>query len=380
MYVDLSFNAPNNEGGGIFAQLQESGGTLTITNQTSFVQCINTENEGGGMVIFSNGSNSRCIISDNVIFEKCKAIWGGAICNIQRDGASVEVHDITFEKCEAIGGGAIIIAQYEGTSFEVHDVIFEKCDAYQQDGGAIYIIQNGRVSFDVHNVLFKECEAIQFGGTIFIFSVPYWGDMGPGTTTISESTFSGSKSVNRGGAIYTVLYDDAALTIDNTQFNFCYSSDSDGGSIFALIYEGSLSLNQVIFTDCNCTQPGSGGAIAIGQLQSNCRISIIESSFTNCKTLPGSYSQYGWGGAIYIQMGFEVSDLSSTNFLLTDLSFTNCAAFENIGNNLHILSPNTYNTGIAIAANSLLTVKDQSKPPKLIPDLYTNDKYSKDYM
>jgi predicted outer membrane repeat protein len=54
--------------------------------------------------------------------------------------------------------------------------------------------------------------------------------MGSITATISESTFSGSKSVNRGGAIYAELNYDAALTIENTQFESS-NSNSDGGLI-----------------------------------------------------------------------------------------------------------------------------------------------------
>ncbi|KAA6372449.1 MAG: hypothetical protein EZS28_032024, partial [Streblomastix strix] len=366
----------NNDGGGIFAQLQNSGGTLTITNQTSFVQCINTEwGYGGGILISSNGLNSRCIISDNVKFNKCKAHRGGAVCIELYDGASFEVHNVIFKECEAkYQGGAIYIGQYDGASFDVHNVIFKECKA-QYYGGAISIDQDYEASFDVHNVIFKECESQYYiGGAIQIREGYYKDNMGSITATISESTFSGSKSLNSGGAIFAELSYDAALTIDNTQFESCYSTNSDGGSIFAQINNGSLQINLVSFVGSSCSQPGSGGAIAIVQYNSNNHISITDSSFTNCLTLPGSSSQrYGWGGAIYIQIIYQASLLTETNFLLTDLSFTNCTAFENIGNNLHILSPNTYNSGLAIAANSLLTVKD-------LTDLYTNDSYSNDYM
>ncbi|KAA6361266.1 MAG: hypothetical protein EZS28_043207 [Streblomastix strix] len=97
----------NYDGGGIFAQIQETGGNLTITNHTSFVQCINTGYEGGGILIFSYGSNSRCIISDNVKFNKCKANRGGAIFIELYEGASFEVHNVIFKECEA---------QYQGGS------------------------------------------------------------------------------------------------------------------------------------------------------------------------------------------------------------------------------------------------------------------------
>ncbi|KAA6368101.1 MAG: hypothetical protein EZS28_036372 [Streblomastix strix] len=370
----------NNDGGGIFAQLQNSGGILTITNHTSFVQCINTIWGGGGILIFSNGLNSRCIISDKVIFEKCYAERGGAIYIEQYEGGSFDVHNAKFKECNAYNnGGAIYIEQYFGGSFDVHKAIIKECEA-QNQGGAIFIRQYFGGSFDVHNAIIKECEA-QSGGAIYTQTWYYWGNMGSSTATISGSTFSGSKSVNEGGAIYTELYEDVALTIDNTQFNLCYSTDSDGGSIFAFINEGSLSLNQVIFTDCNCTQPGYGGAIAIVQQDYKSRISITDSSFTNCLTLPGSSSQrYGWGGAIYIQIRYQASLLTETNFLLTNLSFTNCAAFENIGNNLHILSPDIHATGEAIQSYNLLTVKDLSDPPNIISDLYISPSYAYDYM
>ncbi|KAA6346211.1 MAG: hypothetical protein EZS28_052107, partial [Streblomastix strix] len=275
----------NNDGGGIFAQIPETGGNLTITNHTSFVQCINTVYGGGGILIFYNGSNSKCLISDNVIFEKCQAERGGAIYIRQFDQASFEVHNAIFKECKAYNkGGAIYIEQYEGASFDVHNAIIQECEAYYF-GGAIYIELNERGSFDVHNVKFNQCEAQYYGGAIYIDIGHYWDYMVSGTATISGSTFSGSQSIGNGGAIFTVLYDDAAFTIDNTQFNLCYSTNSDGGSIFAQINSGSLSLNYVKFNGSSCTQPGSGGAIAIVQRSSYSRISITESTFTNCQTL-----------------------------------------------------------------------------------------------
>ncbi|KAA6381846.1 MAG: hypothetical protein EZS28_022627, partial [Streblomastix strix] len=335
----------NNDGGGIFAQLRETGGTLTITNHTSFVQCINTVNGGGGILIFSYGSNNKCIISDNVIFEKCEAGMGSAIYLVQEDGASFEVHDVQFIECTS--------RYYGGT---IHYQLWN---------------ENDMSSFILDGAQFISCSTKQNGGSLSILVFP-------GITTISGSTFAGSQSIGIGGAIYAELNLNSALTIDNTQFEQCNSTDSDGGSIFAYINSGSLSIYQVSFVGSSCSQPGSGGAIAIVQQNSNSRISITESSFTNCKTLHGS-SRYGWGGAIYIQMGFEASDLSSTNFQLTDLSFKNCKA-SGAGNNLHILSDDITAVGNQIIAGSLLTVKDSNDPPNIISDLYINEWYCFDYM
>ncbi|KAA6366932.1 MAG: hypothetical protein EZS28_037541, partial [Streblomastix strix] len=258
------------DGGGIFARLQNSGGTLTITNHTSFDQCINTVYGGGGINIVNNGLKSNCIISDNVIFEKCEAKWGGAIFIEQFDKASFEVHDVIFKKCEAEDGGAINIEQRDGASFDVLNVIFKECFS-RRHGGAIYYqlwIENDISSFNLDGVQFINCQCQQqYGGSLLIL-------MYSGITTINGSTFSGSQSIGIGGAIMVYIWYGAALVIENTQFESCNSTSSNGGSIYATINSGSLSINQVRFIGSSCSQPGSGGAIAIIQQNSNSRISI----------------------------------------------------------------------------------------------------------
>ncbi|KAA6403981.1 MAG: hypothetical protein EZS28_000491 [Streblomastix strix] len=319
---NVKFNecSVNNDGGGIYAQLQNSGGTLTVTNHTSFVQCNNTDWGGGGMNIVSYGSNSKCIISDNVIFEKCEAGIGGAIYLDRRDGASFEVHNCQFVECTS-----------------------------RYYGGAIYyqsLNNNNIPSFILDGVSFISCSSQYNSGNGGSLSITVFS----GTSTINGSLFSGCQSLNNGGAINIDLYSNSALIIDNG-----------------------------IFTDCGCLGPGRGGAIAIYQQQSNCLISITNSSFTNCKTLSGISNQYGWGGAIVIKMELQASQLNATNFILSDLSFTNCKA-SCAGNNLHILSPDTLATGQAIKNGNLLTVKDPSIPPNIISDLYTSPQYAYDYM
>ncbi|KAA6370645.1 MAG: hypothetical protein EZS28_033828, partial [Streblomastix strix] len=336
----------NNDGGGIFAQLQNSGGTLTITNQTSFDQCINNAWGGGGINIVNKGSNSSCIISDNAIFEKCEAGMGSAIYLDQCDGASFEVHNVYFKECFSKGQGRTI-------HYELRN-------------------QNDISSFILDEAQFIGYSTKQNGGSALI-------KMSSGTSTISGSTFSCSKSVDRGGAINADIWSGAALIIDNAQFESCNSANFDGGSIFAQIDSGTLSINQVRFIGSSCSQPGSGGAITIVQYNSYSRISITESSFMNCQTLPGTSNQYGWGGAIYINIQYNPPTLTTTNFQLTNLSFTNCKA-SGAGNNLHILSDDTTAVGNQIKTGSLLTVKDLFDPTNIISDLYTNEWYCFDYM
>ncbi|KAA6360356.1 MAG: hypothetical protein EZS28_044117, partial [Streblomastix strix] len=170
------------------------------------------------------------------------------------------------------------------------------------------------------------------------------------------------------------------LTIkEGCSFSSC-SSSVNGGAIYAeLNFNAALSIDNGIFNDCNCTQPGNGGALCILQQTDSSKIFITDTSFINCLTLPGTSNQYGWGGAIYINISYNPPSLTATNFQLTDLSFTNCKA-SGAGNNLHILSDNTTAVGNQIKTGYLLTVKDLSNPSNLISDLYTSPSYSYDYM
>ncbi|KAA6354515.1 MAG: hypothetical protein EZS28_049958, partial [Streblomastix strix] len=242
---------------------------------------------------------------------------------------------------------------------------FEECKSNNLEGGAILM---KILSFEsiciIDGVQFINCQG-SGGGAINQQSE------GSQITINGSSSFTSCSSLlNPGGAIHSILNSGGTL-IENTQFESCNSANSDGGSIFASITEGYLIINKVTFIGSSCIQPGSGGAISIVQQNSYSRISITDSSFTNCKTLPGS-TRYGWGGAIYIFTSIQATDLSLENFQLTDLSFFNCKA-SGAGNNLHILSDDTSAVGNQIKTGSLVTVKDMSNLPNIISDLYTNE-------
>ncbi|KAA6374958.1 MAG: hypothetical protein EZS28_029515 [Streblomastix strix] len=226
----------------------------------------------------------------------------------------------------------------------------------------------------IDGVEFKNCQGPRGG------AISYVGNDNNNLNIKGSTSFTSCSSLsNPGGAIHSILNNGGSTLIDNTQFESCNGANSDGGSIFAQINNGSLSINKVTFIGSSCSQPGSGGAIAIVQQNSYSHISITESSFTNCKTLPGSSSQYGWGGAIDIEIGFEAYFLTLENFQLKDLKFANCKA-SGAGNNLHILSDDTTAVGNQIITGSLVTVKDTSNLPNIISDLYSNEQYCFDYM
>ncbi|KAA6382839.1 MAG: hypothetical protein EZS28_021634 [Streblomastix strix] len=175
-----------------------------------------------------------------------------------------------------------------------------------------------------------------------------------------------------GGGIFFNLEGGQFLIKDYCKFTECQSSQS-GGGISSNLYGGTLNIEDATFDRCTGTQPGNGGALSLNQGVSSIII-ITNSSFINCKTISNSSNQrYGWGGAIFIQTSVTAENLNETNFLMSELTFTGCSAVNSIGNNLHIRSENTYNTGIVIVARQLFTVKDTL-------NLYTSPEYSNDYM
>jgi hypothetical protein len=63
----------------------------------------------------------------------------------------------------------------------------------------------------------------------------------------------------------------------------------------------------------------------------------------SCSTI-GS-GAFGWGGAISIKTSVSTTDLTSSNFEMKDLIFSDCLPEVNIGNNIHIQSDNAMNIG-----------------------------------
>ncbi|KAA6383691.1 MAG: hypothetical protein EZS28_020782, partial [Streblomastix strix] len=381
--VNSEFNnihqVTNNQlGGAVISGRIEKGQIFRIRNQCQFKNITST---GQGGAIYITGDYITIEIN-RVSFIKCKGISGGAIFAQSQEGLSLTIENQSeFKQCEITGnnedqgGGAIYLIMYRrGISpniFYIRNSVFEECKGSNNRGGALQITLSDSESV-IDGVQFINCQGSRGG------AINYQSE-GSQITINGSSSFTSCSSIsNPGGAIHATQSSRSSL-IENTQFETCNSANSDGGSIFASITSGTLSINKVTFILSSCAQPGSGGAIAIVQQNSNSYISITESSFTNCKTLPGSSNQYGWGGAIYINISYNPPSLTTTNFQLTDLSFTNCKA-SGAGNNLHILSDDTHATGQAIKNENFLTVKDLNDLPNIISDLYINEMYCYDYM
>ncbi|KAA6396293.1 MAG: hypothetical protein EZS28_008178 [Streblomastix strix] len=371
----------NQQGGAAISGNFDYGNILRIRDQCKF---NNITSNGNGGAIYCRGEIFNIEIN-RVSFIKCKGISSGAIFASSEVRLSFTIENQSeFKQCEIFGndenqgGGAIYLITlergYDNNQFNIRNSVFEECKGNNNKGGALQItLKNLKNTFNIDGLQFINCQGSSGG------AINYQSE-GSKLTIKGSSSFTSCSSIsNPGGAIHSILNNGESTLIENSQFESCNSANSDGGSIFASINNESLSINQVRFIGSSCSQPGSGGAIAIVQQNSNSYISITESSFTNCKTLPGSSNQYGWGGAIYINISYNPPSLTATNFQLTDLSFTNCKA-SGAGNNLHILSPDSHATGQVIKNENFLTVKDQYYQPNIIYDLYTSPQYAYDYM
>ncbi|KAA6374883.1 MAG: hypothetical protein EZS28_029590, partial [Streblomastix strix] len=159
---------------------------------------------------------------------------------------------------------------------------------------------------------------------------------------------------------------------DSSSFTNCQSTSGSGGAIYAQLSGSKINIDGTTFDRCSATQPGNGGALSIYQQTATSIIKINNVAFTNCKTLSGSFSTFGWGGGIFIQTSVTASQLTQSNFYLTNIAFSGCQSVI-AGHNIHIRSPNTKATGQTIADNVLLTVNG-------IDDLYISLSYVNDYI
>ncbi|KAA6388031.1 MAG: hypothetical protein EZS28_016442, partial [Streblomastix strix] len=386
-------------GGGIYVDIQDQG--VSIINKVQFNYC--NANNGGGIYILVNQYNEMKQIFNGTQFTNCEAQQqgGGMYMSLQQVNSILELIDLSFENCHVLGdfsgGGGIFVQIFEHALLLMSETcLFKNCSSgfmgggycmiceetesniqitgylefencSSKSGGGMFVYIDEQATVNINQISFKDCSAQSGGGLMTDIK-------NRGKFSISGiSSFLNCESLN-GGGIYSNIDSQGQLIIINQSiFTECKSISGSGGGIYSYLYEGTINIEDTTFDRCTCTQPGNGGGIALYQGSSSI-ISITNSSFIDCKTISNTSDQrYGWGGAIFIQTSVTAENLNETNFLMRDLIFSGCSALNQLGNNIHIQSFDTYATGEAIKNGSLLTVKD-------IPDLYENKLYGADYM
>ncbi|KAA6388028.1 MAG: hypothetical protein EZS28_016445, partial [Streblomastix strix] len=370
--INLYYNNKSGQGNGvaITAYLQTGSQLKIEDSQFILFKCYHTI--GGGTIQLNINNEGQVTIS-NSSFDKCESRLGGAIYSEIFTGGKLTINGLTnFTQCKADYGGGFfahiagrnsLLTLEDGLKFDGNNV-----DNTYGGGVCIYIFDLGQ-NDNIYG------EDIGRGGGLFV-------GVYSGAQLIMSGTcvFKNCSAVN-GGGIFSEIIHGGQINIKNQCiFSECKTSDSGGGIYSDMYNEGTVNIEDAIFDSCTCTQPGNGGGIALIHKPSSI-ILITNSSFINCKTVTNSSnSSYGWGGAIFIQTEITAENLNTSNFLLKNLIFIGCSAVNTIGNNLHILSIDTYATGEAIKNRNLLTVIDLLNPPNILSDLYTSPSYAYDYM
>ncbi|KAA6386665.1 MAG: hypothetical protein EZS28_017808, partial [Streblomastix strix] len=299
-----------------------NGGQLLI--QRTSIQTYKLSNEMSLIMIKSDETSTQEIFRNNKI-----EIVRSSFSDIEQSGS---------------GNGAVINAELRSeSSLKINDSSsFTNCIS-ELNGGGIYSIISG------------------------------------GSVQLSGVTFAGCNGINGGGIFIDLDSGDILSITDSCQFTNCQSTSGSGGAIYAQLSGSNINIDGSTFDTCSATLPGNGGALSLYQQTANSIIKINNVAFTNCKTLSGSFSTFGWGGGIFIQTSLTASQLTQSNLYLTNIAFSGCQSIV-AGHNIHIRSPNTKATGQAIADNVLLTVKNLTDLPNLISNLYTSTSYASEYM
>ncbi|KAA6370721.1 MAG: hypothetical protein EZS28_033752, partial [Streblomastix strix] len=412
-------------GGALY--LRSINEALNTVENNQFYYC--TANEQGGAIQQSSSVDSLQFIK-GVLIENCESqnVGGGIMVDLfdssPNFGALAEIKQTTIINCKTsyfsygLGGGGIYASIIEGT-LNIEDSIISNCNSSQTaNGGGINIRkESNNAKLFISNTSLISCKTIakdsypefNYGGGIFLDTSLTTSKLNSQNFLLTDLVFTGCESGAQAGhnihivspniqATLLFIKNGNLLTVNNTvnlYENELYANDYMGldnlkfmsgrpfinpyyidpasGAIYSTLSGGVLIIEDSTFNTCNCTQPGAGGALAIIQ-DFTSKVFIRNTSFINCKTIMNSSSDYyGWGGAIYIQSSVSSNELSYSNFQMTDLTFSGCEAVNQIGNNIHIVSPDTHLTGLTIAVLGLLTVNG-------INDLYSSQSYQNDYM
>ncbi|KAA6370650.1 MAG: hypothetical protein EZS28_033823, partial [Streblomastix strix] len=397
-------------GGGIFLRCNEPGNQILMNGQIQFENCSSSYLGGGICITIFNNSTVEI---NNTSFKDCSAEYGGGLEGLVSDGGQLSITGQTsFQNCESnfYGGGCYLSIIDNGriNISSTDQILFDNCSAYYQGGGIVVIVYGGRNLSISSSILFYNCKSNiddnGFGGGIYA----QFNGSESSIQITGQIQFENCSSSYLGGGMFIRIYNQQIIEINQISFKDCCAkqgggidvdidsggqlyiknqsiftgckTSQTGGGIYSKIYDGTVNIEDTTFDSCTCIQPGDGGALALIHGLSSI-ISITNSSFIDCKTISNPLDQrYGWGGAIFIQTSITASRLNQSNFLLANLIFIGCSAVNSIGNNIHIRSINTSATGEAIKNGNLLSVKDLSNPPNIISDLYTSVSYAYDYM
>ncbi|KAA6373536.1 MAG: hypothetical protein EZS28_030937, partial [Streblomastix strix] len=358
-------------GGGLYANFSE--GNLTFRGQCKFMDCQCTSGGVGCYLEILEFSVNITIIGE-IQFERCiSTVGSSAMVIYSRSTGYIHINQMSFRDCAGVNGagGLYINAMLDSEITITGKVSINNCTNGWGSGGGFQCNLYGGFINITGELEFEECEGPSGSGFFILLE-------NHAVAEINKALFKNCITWEYGGGFAALIRDESQLIFKGVaQFKQCSCISEiyipvGGGGIYSDINDGVLNMKDSIFDTCNCSQPGTGGAVSIIQ-GVNGKVFIKNASFTNCKTLLNSTkSLFGWGGALFLFTSVSSNALSSSNLLMNDLSFGGCESVI-AGHNIHIRSTDTKATGLAISSQQLLTVNGTT-------DLYTSPDYEVDYM
>ncbi|KAA6372371.1 MAG: hypothetical protein EZS28_032102, partial [Streblomastix strix] len=272
-------------GGAIYASIQ-SGGILTIDGQCKFTQCT-AQNNGGGIFAQIEGENSKLIIRDGAIFDTCSSQgFGGGLNAMMNNGAQLTFQgDCQFQNCSVnsgSGGGIYASVGNEGSLIQcLGELTFDNCSSLWSGGGAS-LGSWDKASIEINKVTCIDCKSEQSAGlNVQPDSDTYFTISGKASFTRCESTGSG------GGLFLYIQGENAEIQLTGEmEFIDCFGEFGGGLSIYSSQIISVIS-SSIIFQNCSSTNSGGGLYLSTSGSQL---------SFTNIIQFKNCSCQYSGGG------------------------------------------------------------------------------------
>ncbi len=291
------------------------GKDLTVKSIHGKNNCLIDCQDSGRGVIFENGESQNTIIEGFTISAGNVPDFGGGMAVMN---ASPVIRDCLFSGNNAENGGGLYII---GGNPTVSDCYFGFNQANNNGGGLL--IEHANDSTIISGCQFSFNSALRTGGLLCEGS----------DISVMDCMFNDNSAMMHSGGIY--LHDSNAL-VTRCEFinNESTGVASDGGGLFALVYE-ELHISDCIFIGNSSSNNGGGMGFAGGNIAyvTNCLVKgntatnggggisvrYSEPIFRNCTIVENTTS--GDGGGLFLES--------------TDSTFTDCILWDNTPDSVH---------------------------------------------
>lgn len=268
----------------------------------------------------AGNSSQKAIIQDNklhyaqIMAETCpsSALTGQTHSNkeytgctstaIKSSASTLTITGCIFSSFTTSADGGVILAEASSLTLKITDCTFQSCKNSAM-AGAVYIKQSsssGSVSATISGTQFVQCEG-SYGGAVASY-------LNNPTITITGGSFYKCSSTDCGGGCY--FYTGKVTVKDVYVLDECTSAGA-GGLISLIQASATFVIENCKVTKCNSTHDGSSEWGGGGVYAKACKVTVTNSSFTDCHT-------EAHGGAICVGPGTSTWNCFFTNCVAVD--------------------------------------------------------------